>query len=356
MKWEVCIPNEDYTGTIWMCAGCRSIPSSITDIKTKLDSFIKNNQDLTTRLSSRDQEFVDLQAKVVAAELLYDTKVSELETEIRDREETNELLIQALKSTEEVNQSLRDAVTQLKNKNKMSNQQLQNTNLDLVKQLSAKIAECQEQKHEIEELRKRITNGEEDHSIILENSMDSTPRTQTRHITTTACTDTTDNDETSPNPRRRSRHSTQDSDKEINVRSQEDIDVLLLGDSIIRDAHTSVKKNVRVECIRGGRIIEFNEKTAQLKWKGERPDVVIIHAGTNDSSDQIQTKHIVNDFKMLIQGAKDLALNKQVIVSGICPHTDDKDIQLIASHVNRELERVCQEVSCTFVNHELTTL
>ena len=57
-----------YSGTIWMCAGCRDIPSRLIDIKGKFDSFIQTNQDLIACLNSKDEECANLQAKVSESE------------------------------------------------------------------------------------------------------------------------------------------------------------------------------------------------------------------------------------------------------------------------------------------------
>ena len=82
----------------------------------------------------------------------------------------------------------------------------------------------------------------------------------------------------------------------------------------------------------------------------------MIHAGTNDVSDERDTKHIVHHIAMLIKTSKSLGVANQVVVSSLCPRKDNTTASEKSNAVNRDIESLCEKENCVFVNHDLSMM
>ena len=65
-KWlhEKCVNiSSNDTVTFWLCPTCRAMPQSISDINTRLDQIVKDNEDLVKQLAGRIADIQELKSE-----------------------------------------------------------------------------------------------------------------------------------------------------------------------------------------------------------------------------------------------------------------------------------------------------
>ncbi|CAH1790223.1 unnamed protein product, partial [Owenia fusiformis] len=108
-------------------------------------------------------------------------------------------------------------------------------------------------------------------------------------------------------------------------------------------------KHVDIKCISGGTISDAQKAL----MNNESYDKVILQIGSNDCAKGDPAKNIVDDYKLLLSGAK--AISKDVSISSICPRTDNKEAHEKAQAVNAELQVLCEHTDNTsFINNDNT--
>jgi len=122
---------------------------------------------------------------------------------------------------------------------------------------------------------------------------------------------------------------------------------LLIGDSTIRDFDSGKLVDTKVVSLGGACVNDIKHKCLQSKEHYARVTIVV---GTHDCASQDDAEPILNDYKFLLEAAKDRA--DSVTVSSVCPRTDDTEVQERVDIVNAELAVLCAEMDCEFVNND----
>ncbi|CAH1783380.1 unnamed protein product, partial [Owenia fusiformis] len=124
---------------------------------------------------------------------------------------------------------------------------------------------------------------------------------------------------------------------------------LIIGSSIVRDIDPSKLVNTDVIPIGGADIDTVHKKLTSLEIKY---NTVYLQVGSNDCTKPSKPDEIVNDFKLLIKGASNIA--SKVVVSSICPRTDKPSAQEKAESINAALQVICEDDNTIFVNNDTT--
>ena len=96
---------------------------------------------------------------------------------------------------------------------------------------------------------------------------------------------------------------------------------LIIGDSTIRDVVSTDSSCLLVNSKGGaktGDILSILKKT-----KSSTHSDIIIHVGTNDTATEFPTEKITEDLSQIMDVAKDKSATGHIVISGICPRTDD---------------------------------
>ncbi|XP_033127404.1 uncharacterized protein LOC117125116 [Anneissia japonica] len=140
------------------------------------------------------------------------------------------------------------------------------------------------------------------------------------------------------------------------IPGQERNSTLLIGDSIIKHINERGLCNTKFKCMPGAKIREIKENiTHVIQADPAKFDTIIIHAGTNDCS--INDAHLNNaskDIRDLVQDMKTKAPNTKLIISTICPRTDNQKFQERVDKLNNNFKEIATEEDCTIVNNDLT--
>ena len=124
---------------------------------------------------------------------------------------------------------------------------------------------------------------------------------------------------------------------------------LLLGNSLIRDINPDVLPGVEIKCIRGGRSDDLN---TFLKNKDHMYSQIILVTGSNDCSSNISPEQVVTKVKNVVETARNYS-ESPVLLSSICPRTDNSSFQIKAESVNAALSAI-ESPDFNFVNNDLT--
>ena len=118
-------------------------------------------------------------------------------------------------------------------------------------------------------------------------------------------------------------------------------EIMIVGDSIIKHANgREVCRNdsVKIRCHPGTTtddIIDYVRPTARKK-----PDMIIIHTGTNDIQNKVNTLQKV---RKVITTIKENDVNNKIqIAFSSVIHRDDQDFEEEIKEINRKLENVCK--------------
>ena len=136
--------------------------------------------------------------------------------------------------------------------------------------------------------------------------------------------------------------------------TKKDGQILLIGDSTIRDVVSNDDKALYVVPRGGG-------KTGDIlaMMKSVKPNTytdVIIHVGTNDTSTKFPLEKIMTNMTNIIDTAKSISKSGHVTFSGICPRKDNDAAARKGDEVNGLFEDLCGEKGCVFIDHRDTFL
>ena len=124
---------------------------------------------------------------------------------------------------------------------------------------------------------------------------------------------------------------------------------VIVGDSIIKGIQRwklkkSLKENVQVKAFHGASIEDM--KHYIIPTKEEEPNVVILHAGTNNLKNNQTPESVASD----IIDVSLCTAHNDVIISGIFHRNDEKDQKV--SEVNDHLKRMCNEKKMFFLDND----
>ena len=176
---------------------------------------------------------------------------------------------------------------------------LEQSNLDLVRLLAAKTAEC-------ETLKQRPDRKRE--------SINSSPATQAKrsHVTPTK-------------------------------------NILLLGSSIIRDIEAAKNKDIVITSTSGGSILDITEECQATREKFKE---VILVVGGNDCSSKVEVDVLLKQYEKLVDTAMDLTGGEGTVkISSVCPRAHVKTQKRIDSF-NAGLAVLAGERGCIFINND----
>ena len=122
---------------------------------------------------------------------------------------------------------------------------------------------------------------------------------------------------------------------------------LLLGSSMIRDFNPNTQSNIEVKCIRGAQSDDLSDF---LKKNECTYNQVILVVGSNDCSTKLTAEEVVLKMKNLACVAQRFS-KQPVILSSICPRTDNPSFQMKAESVNAALS-ACDTSGFLFVNND----
>ena len=80
-----------------------------------------------------------------------------------------------------------------------------------------------------------------------------------------------------------------------------------------------------------------------------KPDVVIIHSGTNDLSHEIQT---INKMKSVVKQVRNSIPNTKIVISGVIGRKDKKDLEVKVSDLNSRLKNYCKQQNIDFIDNQ----
>ena len=175
---------------------------------------------------------------------------------------------------------------------------LTKSNLDLVRLLAAKTAEC-------ETLKQRLDKKRE--------SINSSPATQAKHSHVTLAKD-----------------------------------ILLLGSSVIRDIEAAKNKDIVITSTSGGSILDITEECQATREKFKE---VILVVGGNDCSSKVEVDVLLKRYEELVDTAMHLTGGEGTVkVSSVCPSAHVKTQKRIDSF-NAGLAVLAGERECILINN-----
>ena len=116
---------------------------------------------------------------------------------------------------------------------------------------------------------------------------------------------------------------------------------------MIRDFNPNTQSNIEVKCIRGAQSDDLSDflKKNECTYKQ-----VILVVGSNDCSTKLTAEEVVLKMKNLARVAQRFS-KQPVILSSICPRTDNPSFQMKAESVNAALS-ACDTSDFLFVNND----
>ena len=122
----------------------------------------------------------------------------------------------------------------------------------------------------------------------------------------------------------------------------------IIGDSMLGGVRNWQKNNyyVKVNAF-GGATSQDTVEMAEIALRRE-PDMLIVHAGTNDFDHNIQTK---KEVQRVISKARGKFADINIAISAICHREDRKHLQPKIKDMNNQLKTLCRQQQVTFIDH-----
>jgi hypothetical protein len=125
--------------------------------------------------------------------------------------------------------------------------------------------------------------------------------------------------------------------------------VVVLGDSLLKFAGEECKrKGYDVRCFPGIRIEELRHQVEKIDWKMVCPDVIVIHAGTNNIRRGISATKIMGETMDLVDCIRKQVPKTNIVISGIL-HQRNVSERFIR-RINTELDWLCSVRDCLMVD------
>ena len=124
---------------------------------------------------------------------------------------------------------------------------------------------------------------------------------------------------------------------------------LLLGDSTIRDIVANENSDIHIQSIGGAKTGDILNTLKRTK-RGAYSDI-IIHVGTNDTATKFPKEKFVENITNIIDQAKEKSASGHVVMSSICPRTDNSSAASKGSDINETIKPIVGDKGCVFVDH-----
>ncbi len=121
------------------------------------------------------------------------------------------------------------------------------------------------------------------------------------------------------------------------------VDVLVVGDSMVRDIEENALVNVK--CVPGAPVTAVVEQPKQVKTKYRE---IYLMVGSDDCSEETSVEEVLSNYEELINVAKHVG--EAVRVSGLCPRTDNIDYLGTVLEVNEGLKSLSDTCQVTFID------
>ena len=127
-------------------------------------------------------------------------------------------------------------------------------------------------------------------------------------------------------------------------------EIIIVGDSMIKlmnGREVSRDDSVKIRCHPGATtddIIDYVRPSASKK-----PDMIIIHAGTNDIQNKVNT---LQNVKKVITAIKEIDVNNEIqIAFSSAIHCDHQDFKEEIKEINKKVENLCKAKGIKFINN-----
>ena len=123
----------------------------------------------------------------------------------------------------------------------------------------------------------------------------------------------------------------------------------IIGDSMIGGVWNWSRKNytVKVKSYGGGTSLDMIDM-AEMSLRRD-PDALIIHSGTNDFDQKVNTK---NQLQRVIAKARGKKANIEIGISAICHREDRPELQNKIKDMNNQLKNFCHQHQVTYIDHD----
>jgi len=124
--------------------------------------------------------------------------------------------------------------------------------------------------------------------------------------------------------------------------------VEIIGDSMLGGIRNWHKQdyNVKVNAF-GGATSSDTVEMAEIAMR-RNPDMLIVHAGTNDLEQNIETK---KELQRIVSKARGKCADISIGISAICHREDKKHLQPKIKDMNNQLKNFCRQQQVTFIEH-----
>ena len=125
----------------------------------------------------------------------------------------------------------------------------------------------------------------------------------------------------------------------------------IIGDSMLNGIHKrgmNKDENIKVKIQKypGASSIDILDHIKPSLWKV--PEQIIIHAGTNDISNNT---NYLNNVKKIVKVIKETCKDTKLSFSSVIRHTDVKDITDTINNTNSHLKNYCKQQSVGFIDN-----
>ena len=115
---------------------------------------------------------------------------------------------------------------------------------------------------------------------------------------------------------------------------------LLIGDSILRDFHSTDQKKLMIRSFSGAKLNDIKSKLDLFAHDKKKFSTISIVAGTNDCSlSHKSTEQIMEDTTQVLETATKIA--DKVVLSSILPRTDNSTAHLKGENINPQFRNLC---------------
>ena len=124
---------------------------------------------------------------------------------------------------------------------------------------------------------------------------------------------------------------------------------LLLGDSLLRSMESNTD-NLKINCQRGAKLSDIKKCLKDLNPKKQKFANLYLVCGTNDTATKKGVDKISDDFKSVVQLAKEKSEN--VHLCSILPRADEKGDLVKIDNLNRLLMKIATENQVEFIEND----
>ena len=125
--------------------------------------------------------------------------------------------------------------------------------------------------------------------------------------------------------------------------------IVITGDLILNGIHErglSMQQQVKIQNFPGGTSETILDVVDTLVT--DKPDCIIVHAGTNDITKGINS---LNSVKKIVKKVKQTSPNTKVVFSSLITRKDKKDLDKKVQDVNNRLKNYCMQTNLDYIEN-----